>query len=341
MRCPLVATLLAVAASAAIALAMLLTLPAADLTLAHDPELVLLSPRWLALIAIAPLLALGMRRSLADLPTPQRALGLLVRTLLLATLAIALARPARTEDATRVATVILVDVSDSVSDADLERARARVAAMIAARGEGEARLVTFAREARVIEVAEDAPVALERHGELGTAPGELDLAHAVEAVEGLALVEAHPRRGGLAREDARAHGERLTDREPIRERERGDRDLAGRALGEGDVVHADAERGGALGLGERVAGGLGAVGEEDDAAQVAGGEQAVGELHRRREIGRGAGRGAELAVALQRDRSGVVLGELDHPGLAGEGDQAGIALAALARADRDLSLIHI
>ena len=45
MRRPLVATLLAVAASAAIAIAMLVTLPAADLTLAHDPELVLLSPR--------------------------------------------------------------------------------------------------------------------------------------------------------------------------------------------------------------------------------------------------------------------------------------------------------
>ncbi len=121
-------------------------------------ELVLLAPRFLFVLAALPFFAFATRFSLADLPRAQRWLGVLVRALLVAALALALARPARTTDSTKVSAIFVVDVSDSMSDAALERARAAVTEARAARGENDVQLVTFARSARAVPLPEDEPV---------------------------------------------------------------------------------------------------------------------------------------------------------------------------------------
>nr|MDQ3031080.1 VWA domain-containing protein [Myxococcota bacterium] len=176
----------------------------------------LLAPRWLALTSIAPLIALGAWRSLADLPHAQRWIGVTLRTLLLGTLALALARPARTTDATRIAVVLLVDVSDSVSDTDLVRARDRVEATWRARDENDVRLVTFARDARVVPLGdgaeEDAALPpLERHGEVGSeANAGTDVEAALQLAYGL-FPPGHLRRVLLMSDGAQTHGDALAE----------------------------------------------------------------------------------------------------------------------------------
>lgn len=112
----------------------------------------LLAPGWLALLGVIPLLFFGSSLSLADLPRVQRWLSALFRSLLVAALALALARVARTTDATRISTVFLVDVSDSVTGASLEAARDAVQEAWQARGDNDVQLVTFARDARVVPI---------------------------------------------------------------------------------------------------------------------------------------------------------------------------------------------
>ncbi len=128
----------------------------------------LLAPRGLVALAVLPFLVWVATRSLADLPRPQRVLGLLLRSLLIACLALALARLARTSDATRVSTVYLVDVSESLTDEALEAAQARVAEAWSARDEDhDLQVVTFARDARRVardpDAEGDAPPRLRRH----------------------------------------------------------------------------------------------------------------------------------------------------------------------------------
>jgi Ca-activated chloride channel family protein len=129
-------------------------------------EIELLRPRWLLLIGVVPLLAFVTRLSLADLPRAQRWLGVLIRGGLVAALAIAMARPVRTTDATRISTVFLVDVSESVTEESLEAAaEAFSAARGAKREEDDIQLVTFAREARSVPLpaSGEGEVAIERH----------------------------------------------------------------------------------------------------------------------------------------------------------------------------------
>src|SRR5262249_9748995 len=75
--------------------------------------------------------ALGV--SLSDLSRPQQILMGAVRSLLFVGAAAALARPSTVIDATKIATVVLVDVSDSVSDKQLAAAQAYVDAAWRAR----------------------------------------------------------------------------------------------------------------------------------------------------------------------------------------------------------------
>ena len=79
----------------------------------------LLEPRLLATAALVLLLPLGLLASLSDLPLGQRLTSAAIRAGLLLLLAVAIARPALTLDATRVSAVLLVDVSDSVGDGAL------------------------------------------------------------------------------------------------------------------------------------------------------------------------------------------------------------------------------
>lgn len=146
----------------------------------------LLQPTWLVVFAITPLFALAVTRSLADLPTAQRWLGVLVRAALTALLTLAVARLARTTDATRVSTVFLVDVSESVPDAALEEARRVLRAAWDGRDESDVQLVAFARDARAVPLGnEDDPVPeIPRFEEADAARGS-DLQTALQLAYGL------------------------------------------------------------------------------------------------------------------------------------------------------------
>lgn len=134
--------------------------------------------RMLALLAVAPLLALSLLRSLADLPWQQRVLSLFLRLAFLGALGLALARPVRTAETRKVCTVLLVDVSDSVSDEALGDARAKVKAVLAAKPKDDlVKVVTFARRPRLLELGEakelPEPAAL-RHDKAKLSEGGVD-----------------------------------------------------------------------------------------------------------------------------------------------------------------------
>jgi uncharacterized membrane protein len=126
--------------------------PAVDGLMPHLPllgDVVLGAPAWLALLAAAPVVVWVGLSSLGDFSRAQLAAQGALRVLVLAGVALALARPAVRRDASQVSAVTLVDVSDSVGDRDLDEARRLVGEIDAAAG-GHAlgrippRLVRFA-----------------------------------------------------------------------------------------------------------------------------------------------------------------------------------------------------
>jgi len=129
----------------------------------------LLEPSALYVLAALPLLVAAFRLSLVELPRAQRALSTAMRALVVLLLGGALARPSTIVEEKRVATVLLVDVSDSIVDAQLDKARAFIAeARAARRGDDVLRLVTFARRPRLAELPDDdkapvPPIAALRH----------------------------------------------------------------------------------------------------------------------------------------------------------------------------------
>jgi Mg-chelatase subunit ChlD len=146
-------------------------------------QLELLQPRWLLLLATLPAIWLIRARSLTDLSRAQQALSAAVRSLLVAGLVVALARPALTRFETRVSAVYLVDVSDSVSDAQLAAAHEEVSRALAARGDHDVRVITFARRPRLLEVPARGPLPpFARHAGGGDAT---DLAAALRLAEGV------------------------------------------------------------------------------------------------------------------------------------------------------------
>ncbi|MBK9033353.1 MAG: hypothetical protein IPL61_19125 [Myxococcales bacterium] len=109
----------------------------------------LLDPRWLLLVAIAPFFYLVRRWSLTDLSFTQQVVQATLRTAIIAVAAIALARPTWVTRDAKVATVVLVDVSESVSDAQLAAARSYVDDLEAAKGRGWIKVITFAEKPMV------------------------------------------------------------------------------------------------------------------------------------------------------------------------------------------------
>lgn len=111
----------------------------------------LLEPRALVLVLVVPFLLLAVFRSLADLPWQQRVLSMLFRLGFVALLGLSVARLVRSVEASRICTVFLVDVSDSVSDASLSDARGVLEQSLALAREGdEVRLIRFARRPELI-----------------------------------------------------------------------------------------------------------------------------------------------------------------------------------------------
>ena len=142
----------AVAASAVIALALAMWLPPAGATLvvtASGREVEFLEPAWFYLAALLPYFALVRGFSLTDVSRLQQALMTAVRAACVLGLAAALARPVFTDSTDRVAIILLVDVSESVSDAQLEEVRDYVDAVEAAVGSDDRLdVVTFAERPR-------------------------------------------------------------------------------------------------------------------------------------------------------------------------------------------------
>lgn len=171
-------------------------------------EIELTEPRWLALALVIPFFSFFAIYSLADLPRLQRALSVLVRSLLVIALAGALARPVVSAIRQQVATVFLVDVSDSVSDATLERAERFIEQANEARGENLVRLVTFARRPQRLRIDDDAGTLpeLERHGPPPALPSAEEAVDVVEGDAGPAAGDAAPAKASKAptREEERA-----------------------------------------------------------------------------------------------------------------------------------------
>ena len=176
----------------------------------------LVAPTILFALAVVPLLGWALRHSLADLPPLQRVLSLALRSLLITALALALARPARTSESSLVSTVLLVDVSESVTDESLGDARAIVQAAWQARGENDVRLVAFARHPRVVPIDDDieAIPAISRHasaaGAVESAGAGTDLEAALQLAYGL-FPPGHLRRAVLVSDGAQTEGDLLAE----------------------------------------------------------------------------------------------------------------------------------
>ncbi len=127
----------------------------------------LLEPRALAVVLLAPLLLYVLGKSLADLPWQQRVLSVLLRLTFMVLLGLGLARLVRSDETHRIATVVLVDVSDSVADATLEKARTEIERLYRAKGEGnELKLVAFAARPRAVPLEQDDQLTLPKIADL-------------------------------------------------------------------------------------------------------------------------------------------------------------------------------
>jgi Ca-activated chloride channel homolog len=156
--------------------------PAGYSLMAH---LELLQPRALYLLLLLPLVAIALRFSLVDLPRMQQRVSAALRMLFVALLALALARPSTVGERRTVATVLLVDVSASMGERQLQAARKYVDdARRARKGDDVLSLVTFGRHPRLVALPPDgAPLPndlLARHDQDGS-----DLSAALTLAYGL------------------------------------------------------------------------------------------------------------------------------------------------------------
>jgi Ca-activated chloride channel family protein len=122
-------------------------------------EITLLSPSWFYLLALVPYVFFVVGETLSDLSIGQLILSCVVRSALIAGVALALARPSVVTDDSKVATVVLVDVSASITDEQLAKAQAYVDQVVAARKDDDkVFVVSFARHPRLLSADEDGKV---------------------------------------------------------------------------------------------------------------------------------------------------------------------------------------
>ena len=173
----------------------------------------LLSPPMLLSLTATPLVILGVLHSLADLPLMQRILSTFLRLLLIAVLALALARLAKTSESSRISTVFLVDVSDSMTDAALTDAKGIIDAAIAAAGDNDVHIVTFARDARLVAEpqSDDEAIELRRHEDAADAAGAAsNLQAALQLAYGL-FEPGTLRRAVIISDGGQTHGDLLAE----------------------------------------------------------------------------------------------------------------------------------
>jgi Mg-chelatase subunit ChlD len=115
----------------------------------------LLAPQWLLLISVVPVFYLLRVLSLTDLSLSQQVLQSTLRALVVVAIAFALARPSWITEQSKVSTVLLVDVSDSVSEKQLDAAKKYVDKFVETKGEGNLQLITFAEKPTVVRATGD------------------------------------------------------------------------------------------------------------------------------------------------------------------------------------------
>ncbi len=151
-------------------------------------------PAWLLLVAALPLVVLVLRFSLADFSPRQLAVQAALRGLVLLGITAGLAGPAVVRPTRAVSAVALVDVSDSVSDAALEAARAATSTLLREarrRGLPPPRVVRFAARPEELAANADPAPGLARFQAPGGAATDPALAASLGA--GLADATAIPR----------------------------------------------------------------------------------------------------------------------------------------------------
>lgn len=170
----------------------------------------LVTPVWLYLVALVPAIFVVRTQSLTDVSVIQQMLQAGLRSLVIATIALALARPVWTTRTDRIATCVLVDVSDSVSDAQLDAARAYVAD-IDRKKDDDDRLcvITFARRPHLVRRGAGEKIARHKSGGDATdIQSAMQLAYAVfpsGTIPRMVIVsDGNETRGKLAGEAFRA-----------------------------------------------------------------------------------------------------------------------------------------
>ena len=123
-----------------------------------ERPITLLDPTKLLLIAIVPFLFLLRVLSLTDLSVLQQVVQATLRSLVIAALAIAAARPSWITETSKVSTIVLVDVSDSISDKQLDAAKKYVDELDKAKADGNLQLITFAEKPQVARPDDGKPL---------------------------------------------------------------------------------------------------------------------------------------------------------------------------------------
>ena len=168
----------------------------------------LLEPRALGFALLVPAFLLVLYRSLAYLPWQQRLLSTLFRSAFVLLLALCVGRLVRSVESSRVCTVFLVDVSDSISDAALQSATQTLEKARAARRQDAVTTLCAEDEAALVKLREDQY----RLGALHVAGQLAELDRGDQLVEGDARLVDHflllgQRQGGAgANEGASAPG---------------------------------------------------------------------------------------------------------------------------------------
>ena len=111
----------------------------------------LTSPGALWLLLAVPVVWLALRFARTNFSPRQRWVQAGVRSLLLAALALALARPVISSRATQTSVVFAVDVSHSISSRAIEQAAARIDGLVSELRPAHWRIVAFGLDAAVVE----------------------------------------------------------------------------------------------------------------------------------------------------------------------------------------------
>jgi Mg-chelatase subunit ChlD len=149
------------------------------------------APWVLALLPVAVIyLSRAHRRSFVNLSAARKRLAFALRMALVTGLTLTIARPSLTQPSHTPASVLLVDVSASITEQRLNQERAFVAAAWASRGQLPLHVATFAGHARRAPIDEKGP-RIERHDEDATDLGQaIDFARSLvpDQVPRIALV---------------------------------------------------------------------------------------------------------------------------------------------------------